>query len=191
MALDYNLIGQLTNNTTILSIGWMVGLLITAISTVLISRDKEDVTVLAFPLLVGWAIAGLRTSPVILSIAAIVFVISTLSLKGIRQILSPKAIQSRREGITAVKKGYKDVFGPSTSKAKGIIQTEWLKATKKPSVTMTHTEPLRAILPQRTPIIMRDTTPYSKKLGAIVMKHTSRRKAKGGKLLIDEEYGGQ
>ena len=79
---------------------WVIPLMVIFMSMVLITRDKEEWKVLFFPMCVGWLIAGLRPSYVLVFLGGVVFVVNELSLRVLGNVLSSTKIFGK--GVTTL-----------------------------------------------------------------------------------------
>lgn len=90
---DYTIIQEVFTYSRILLQGWIIPLIVTFLSMLLITRDVEKWKILAFPIWAGWWIVGIRgtglTNFIIFTITAILFVIEILSTQVIGNWIQP------------------------------------------------------------------------------------------------------
>jgi len=85
--IDFSLLSNISNNTNIAGTDIILGFIFIILSMLLITRDVEKWKILAFPLAIGFTVAGINISPVIVIITAIIFTIEGLSLQVIASLV--------------------------------------------------------------------------------------------------------
>lgn len=97
--LGFELIRETILNTSVFGIGWLIPIALSGLSIWLITRDINKWKILAFPVLTGWYISGLRSGTlfdsVILVAAAAMFVIEAMSIEGLGRLASTIRIKAQ------------------------------------------------------------------------------------------------
>lgn len=90
MAIDtaYSILGNAFENTMVFNIGWIISLAITAISLVLITRNSQKWRILAFPVMLGWHVAGIAPNFIIYLASALMFAIEGISIQTLGDIIT-------------------------------------------------------------------------------------------------------
>ena len=86
---------QTFQQTTLLGVDWLVSIPIILISLALITRDMESWKSMAFVMAVAWSSVGIHVNAIILIITGIMFVIDTLSIQIITNIIGTTIDKSR------------------------------------------------------------------------------------------------
>lgn len=83
----YDLLKAILVETTIFDLTWIVSLILTFLTLIIITRNKSEWKKLAFPVLIGWHVCGIKPHILLYIITSIMFVIEHLSLTGLSTIL--------------------------------------------------------------------------------------------------------
>lgn len=98
-------------NTAIFGEKWILGLVIIAVTCLMITREYTKWGALILPVMVGWRISGIYFSPMIFLLAAVTFTITALQGSTVGDILiikkryfDPKRVEGNttQEKITAI-----------------------------------------------------------------------------------------
>lgn len=97
MAIDtgLTLLGHIVQDMTVFNITWVLSLVATFLTLLIITRDVNKWKELLFPVMTGWYIAGLPPFFLLFIFAAIMYGIETLSIQLIGQVVN--AIQFTRQ----------------------------------------------------------------------------------------------
>lgn len=91
--LGYDLINELFGKISIFDSSWIISILLTVLTMLLLTRDTREWKQLAFPIMVGWHVAGVTPSILIYIGTAILFVVDVLSL----EMLTGMVLEVRRQ----------------------------------------------------------------------------------------------
>lgn len=119
--LAYTEISGLFLDTAIFGLGWIVTAATAGISIWLISKDTSKMKILAFPVLTGWYIAGLKSGTIfdiiILISAAVMFTIEALSIETAGRVIDT-VWRKAREGATRITEAERALSWNASVKAK-------------------------------------------------------------------------
>lgn len=94
--LGFTLFKTVFENSVYFNIEWLMSLVLTGLTLLILTRDTQKWAQWAFPVMVMWHIAGISPFIVIYIASAIAFGISTLSLQTISALLNTTTEQGKR-----------------------------------------------------------------------------------------------
>lgn len=97
----YEIVTSVFQNTLVFNIEWIISLALLFVSLILITKDYNQWKKLSLPVIVGWYICGITPNYLILVISAMLFVVDTLSIQSLGQILTVSSESAMRgaEGL--------------------------------------------------------------------------------------------
>lgn len=107
MAIDlgYNVISNVFQNTYIFNTSWIISLIVTSITLMILTRDPEKWKEMWFPVTVLWHIAGITPFILVYVISAVLFVIEGLSIQTIGELVDVKHSEPKGYGKSIINFG--------------------------------------------------------------------------------------
>lgn len=140
MAIDlgFTLLKNIFVDTYIFNIDWLLSAVITFLSLLWLSKDPNEWKTLAFPVMVGWHIAGLSPFFLLYIATAMMYAIESLSLQTIGQVITgvtrtatekwkgikPSLVEEEHKRITRRQKRrtIKDILGERSFTQKELLK---------------------------------------------------------------------
>lgn len=86
--LGFDLIKNIFLDTVVFNIDWIISVLLTFFTLLMLSRDVNDWKTLVFPVMVGWHVAGIPPFFLMYIAGAMLFAIESLSLQQIGTLIA-------------------------------------------------------------------------------------------------------
>lgn len=86
-ATTMGLLPEVSSNTSIFGVNWLINTVLVFICMAIITRDVELWKIMFFPMTLGWHIIGVEASLIMMVAGSIVFLINTVSLQILGNII--------------------------------------------------------------------------------------------------------
>jgi hypothetical protein len=86
--LGFEILNNALSNLLVFNTPWIMAMVVTFLSLLIITRDPAVWRKLAFPMMLGWHVVGLTPNYLLYLIAGIIFIIDLFSLQGLSNILT-------------------------------------------------------------------------------------------------------